>query len=163
MLKIKNYWDILNFENLLVYKKIKINWKLKRKNIKCHQRHQERIPQKPKNQKSQEKRKELSHSQSISTEYWNKFTQKLESQRDPCQSWTHSSTISSKKSQLSHQNSWDTTRSKPSHPEKSKLQLDFFFQENLLNTPFQREPKLLLNIQPTHEYRFYECYYISLK
>jgi hypothetical protein len=61
---------------------------------------------------------------------------------------------------LNPQNLLDTTRSKLSHQEKSKPPSDFFFQENLPSTPSQREPKPSLNIQPTHEYYFHECYVI---
>ena len=153
-LEILRYFE---FWEITLLKKKKLELKIIKK-LKCHQRPQEKIPQKPKSQKSQEKRKESSHSQYISTEYWNKFTQKLESQRDPCPSWTHSSTISSRKSPLNHQNLLDTTRSKLSHQEKSKPPSDFFFQENLPSTPSQREPKPSPNIQLTHEYQFHEFY-----
>ena len=116
-------------------------------NLKC-QENPEETPQ-PRRLQSEDIRREQRPSPSISTESWSKCIQRPVSPRDPCPSWTPSSTTSSRKSPMSLPNSWDITRNILFHPERSKPQLDSSSQESLPSTPSLREPRLSPNTQAT--------------
>jgi hypothetical protein len=87
------------------------------------------------------RRRDQKLSQFTSTECSNKFIQRLVFQRDQCTFSTHLSMISSKRLPLKPQSLSDTIRNTLFHLEKSRVQLDSFYLENLLNMLFQKEQK----------------------
>ena len=86
---------------------------------------------------------------------WSKSIQRQEFPKDLCQSWTVSSMISLRKSQVNLQNWSGTTRSKHYHLVKSRRQSDSFCQENWQSMQYLRGLKLvyckhLININLSH-------------
>ena len=89
-------------------------------------------------------------SQSTSTVSSSRFTPRLVSPRSQCQSWTPSSTTSSRRLPLNPPALFATTRSTLSHPERFKPLSDFFFPESSPNTPSLKVPRLSPNT-PAHD------------